>query len=86
MEKECCLICKFYNEKGRGTGWGHCRKSPPPFPQVDREDWCGSFENRLSSVTKQNVQENKIPNCTCNAGTGGHASWCELEIYWKTLR
>lgn len=34
--------------------------------------------------TKRAADE--VPHCTCKAGTGGHASWCELEKYLAALR
>lgn len=40
----------------------------------------------IAESAQQGVQADEVPRCTCKAGTGGHASWCELEKYWAVLR
>ena len=40
----------------------------------------------IEHANQQSVQADEVPHCTCKAGTGGHASWCDLEKYWAALR
>lgn len=43
------------------------------------EPTVGFREATDEEIAAESGVVDEVPHCTCKAGTGGHASWCDLE-------
>lgn len=65
--KEYCSNCKFFRPiEASPTRGGECHRNPPnlehvsgmgKFPRVNREDWCGEYRPKVTSMYETRLME-----------------------------
>lgn len=86
-----CKACRFFSSAFSPDGIeGQCRRNPPPWFYIDRDDWCGKFvsvdaapQGRLAKAQAvlllHEFCDGYASRCRSCGRSGIHAETCEWQ-------